>query len=349
MMNKKLNSTTAILVALSFLQPVPGLAQVEVRTPGAITGVAFETALACLANFKGKPKEAEAACLEELKSAGIPCDPGLLQPDRSVDVRGNENGGSPDKIAERIVRAANLEACMGAAGAQDTAGAAAQAEADAQAATDAAALAAADAAAQAEAQARNAAEAAASEAAARAAVQTTECAVELVEASGNTVCADDMTQAEIAVVTAGTAAQTDIEVTTQTVTPGDTRSSQQEFVDQSTTARDGGLTMLESAGLLALGAVVVGAILQNGETVTANTGDRVVVRDEFGNFSVLKDDDVLVREPGSTVRTETYSDGSTRSFVTVSPCATSRAVAVSSPERCICQLSWSSTQPEYIA
>ena len=34
---------------------------------------------------------------------------------------------------------------------------------------------------------------------------------------------------------------------------------------------------------------------------------------------------------------------------TVSPCATSRAVAVSSPERCICQLSWSSTQPEYIA
>ena len=34
---------------------------------------------------------------------------------------------------------------------------------------------------------------------------------------------------------------------------------------------------------------------------------------------------------------------------TVSPCATSRAVAVSNPERCICQLSWSSTTPEYIA
>ena len=34
---------------------------------------------------------------------------------------------------------------------------------------------------------------------------------------------------------------------------------------------------------------------------------------------------------------------------TVSPCATSLAVAVSSPERCICQLSWSRTQPEYIA
>jgi hypothetical protein len=34
---------------------------------------------------------------------------------------------------------------------------------------------------------------------------------------------------------------------------------------------------------------------------------------------------------------------------TVSPCATRLAVAVSSPERCICQLSVSSTQPEYIA
>jgi hypothetical protein len=34
---------------------------------------------------------------------------------------------------------------------------------------------------------------------------------------------------------------------------------------------------------------------------------------------------------------------------TVSPCATSRAVAVRSPAHCICQLSWSSTQPEYMA
>jgi hypothetical protein len=34
---------------------------------------------------------------------------------------------------------------------------------------------------------------------------------------------------------------------------------------------------------------------------------------------------------------------------TVSPCATSFAVAVSSSERCSCQPSWSTTQPEYIA
>ncbi len=33
---------------------------------------------------------------------------------------------------------------------------------------------------------------------------------------------------------------------------------------------------------------------------------------------------------------------------TLSPCATSRAVAVSSPDRAICQESWSQTQPVYI-
>lgn len=34
---------------------------------------------------------------------------------------------------------------------------------------------------------------------------------------------------------------------------------------------------------------------------------------------------------------------------TFSPCATSRAVAVSKPDRAICQDSWSQTQPVYIA
>ena len=34
---------------------------------------------------------------------------------------------------------------------------------------------------------------------------------------------------------------------------------------------------------------------------------------------------------------------------TLSPCATSRAVAVSSPDRAICHESWSQTQPVYIA
>jgi outer membrane protein OmpA-like peptidoglycan-associated protein len=35
-----------------------------------------------------------------------------------------------------------------------------------------------------------------------------------------------------------------------------------------------------------------------------------------GQLRVLKDDDVLLRQPGSDVRTETFNDGSTRTFVT---------------------------------
>jgi len=40
-----------------------------------------------------------------------------------------------------------------------------------------------------------------------------------------------------------------------------------------------------------------------------------VVRNPDGGFEVYKDDDTLIRSPGSTVRTETYSDGSTRTTV----------------------------------
>lgn len=406
MISKNLNSTTAIVVALSFLQPLPGLAQAKAQTPVPIPAEALETTLLCLENFKGKPKDAEEACLEELKLAEVACDPSLLLPD-GVSAK-KDKGGSKEQIAERIVRAANAEACMtdeakaAAEEAQNAADAKAKADADALAAADAkavadlkaqeaakaeaeakeraeaAALAAAlaeaaakenakaakadakaeskaakaeaeaekkanaevqaqadadakalleaeakseaettaIAEAEAQAQAKKAEETAAAEAAARAAAQSTECVVELVDAAGATLCADDMSQAEIAAVTAAATAKTDVEVTTQTVTEEATRSSSQEFVEPKASTKDGGLSNLEKAGLLALGAVVVGAILKNGEKVTAKTGDRVVVQDQYGNYSVLKDDDVLLREAGSTVRTETFSDGSTRTFVT---------------------------------
>ncbi|MDP3862148.1 MAG: OmpA family protein, partial [Phaeovulum sp.] len=108
------------------------------------------------------------------------------------------------------------------------------------------------------------------------------------------------------------------EVVTRTISEADTRSSRQEFdntVSAAPKADDKGLTNLEKAGLLLLGAVVVGAILKNNERVVANTGDRVVVQDEFGGYRIYKDDDVLLLQPGATVRTETFSDGSTRTFV----------------------------------
>jgi outer membrane protein OmpA-like peptidoglycan-associated protein len=48
----------------------------------------------------------------------------------------------------------------------------------------------------------------------------------------------------------------------------------------------------------------------------ANSGDRVVVQDDRGALTVLKDEDAILRQPGAQVRTETFSDGSSRSFVT---------------------------------
>jgi hypothetical protein len=45
----------------------------------------------------------------------------------------------------------------------------------------------------------------------------------------------------------------------------------------------------------------------------SNSGDRVVTRNETGQYVVYRDDDALLRQPGTDVRTETFSDGSTRS------------------------------------
>ena len=88
-----------------------------------------------------------------------------------------------------------------------------------------------------------------------------------------------------------------------------------------------GLSDLEKAGLLVLGALAVGAIIKNNRRrtthrstwrerrVVSNTGDRVVVLQPDGTYQVLKDDDTVIRRPGSTVRTETFRDGSTRTIV----------------------------------
>lgn len=122
---------------------------------------------------------------------------------------------------------------------------------------------------------------------------------------------------------------------TETVTEETARSSAEEFAAAPTALGDGrksGLSNLEKAGLLALGALAVGAIIKNnreaaatdttvstmgpGESrVVSNTGDRVIVLQPDGTYRVLKDDDTIIRRPGSTVRTETFRDGSTRTIV----------------------------------
>ena len=101
---------------------------------------------------------------------------------------------------------------------------------------------------------------------------------------------------------------------TTTVTAADVRTSDQDFENAvsaaaAPAAKDKGLTDLEKFGLLALGAVAIGAII-NSNRVVANSGDRVVVQRADGQYVVLKDDDTLLRQPGSTIQTQNFADGS---------------------------------------
>jgi outer membrane protein OmpA-like peptidoglycan-associated protein len=75
-----------------------------------------------------------------------------------------------------------------------------------------------------------------------------------------------------------------------------------------------GLSDAEKLLLLGAGALAVGAIISNNRKVELNSGDRVVVS-RNGTYSLLKDDDALLRQPGAKIRTETFDDGSTRTTV----------------------------------
>ena len=128
------------------------------------------------------------------------------------------------------------------------------------------------------------------------------------------------------------------EVETETVTEADVRSSDEDFdtkveseasaadaqasasAGAETTATTGGsgndgMSTFEKALLLGLGAAVVGSVLNNGDRVVTNSGDRVVVERD-GELVVLKNDDELLRQPGSQIQTQTFADGSTRTVVT---------------------------------
>lgn len=112
------------------------------------------------------------------------------------------------------------------------------------------------------------------------------------------------------------------EIAVEELTVEDVRSSDQDFETRATgdaaavtpQSRDRGLSNFEMALLLGLGAAVVGSVLKNGDEVKSNSGDRVVVERD-GDLVVLKDDDVLLRQPGTRVQTQTFDDGSTRTVV----------------------------------
>lgn len=140
---------------------------------------------------------------------------------------------------------------------------------------------------------------------------------------------EGIVEVEEAAVGAAATAETDtadnVEVVEEEVTEETARSADEDFettasgnasASASASSDDGGLSNFEKALLVGLGAVAVGSILNNGDEVVTNSGDRVVVRGEDGAYRVLKDDDALLRQPGSQVRTETFGDGSTRTTVT---------------------------------
>lgn len=93
------------------------------------------------------------------------------------------------------------------------------------------------------------------------------------------------------------------------------RPGQQQAQEQAEDDDDDGLSDLEKAGLVVLGALAVGALLKNGNRVVSNSGDRVVVDQGNGQYFVMKDDDTLLRQPGNEVETETFADGSIRTTV----------------------------------
>ncbi|MFY1710102.1 OmpA family protein [Tritonibacter mobilis] len=134
-----------------------------------------------------------------------------------------------------------------------------------------------------------------------------------------------------AAAAAGDDAEAEAEVIEETVTEDTARSSAEEFdtkVNETAATedaapaapsaeadKDDGLSKLEKAALLGLGALAVGQLLKSGETVVSNSGDRAVVEQD-GQYRVIKNDDALLRQPGSNVKTYQFKDGSTRTVVT---------------------------------
>ncbi|TGN46482.1 OmpA family protein [Paracoccus liaowanqingii] len=118
------------------------------------------------------------------------------------------------------------------------------------------------------------------------------------------------------------------EVTEQQVTEDSARSSTEDFATNLRDALAGATgqqpeareedddNTLRNALLLGLGAVAVGTYLNNNRQVALSAPDRVVVTRADGSQEVIKDEVALLRQPGSTVATENFDDGSSRTIVT---------------------------------
>ncbi|UWQ20792.1 OmpA family protein [Jannaschia sp. W003] len=254
-------------------------------------------------------------------------------PDTEVTAETEGADAGSDAAMEEAAEEAGTEedASVGAGATPDAATATAEAEPEAEAETTA------EAEVEAEAEAEPAAEAetvmpeseAAAEVAARPEPELTpeqERARDQAEAALSSLDtqtgSDDAAAAEPTAAAALSAsdedASADAEVTEEEVTDADVRSASEDFATQAVVTDDdrGGLSDTQKLALGALGALAVGTLLNNRARVVSNSGDRVVVQRADGDLTVLKDDDALLRRPGSTVRTERFDDGSSRTIVT---------------------------------
>lgn len=158
------------------------------------------------------------------------------------------------------------------------------------------------------------------------------------QAQANAVSQADAQTSAAAAAASGEGSGDEPELIEETVQADDVRSSSEDFstsVTQAPTAqatdqelkdakakaRENGedaerARTVAGAALLGLGAVALNEILSNNETVVSNSGDRVVIEDQNGQYRVLRNDDVLLRRPGADVATYRYDDGSTRNVVT---------------------------------
>ncbi|MCA3453812.1 MAG: OmpA family protein [Rhodobacter sp.] len=121
----------------------------------------------------------------------------------------------------------------------------------------------------------------------------------------------------LSALAAGVIAPDAANTVTRTLSAADTRSPAQDFTSALTTTapsqvedKDDGLTDLQKAGLIALGIVVVGMLI-NRNRVVANSGDRVVVDRGNGDLAIWKDDDAILRAPGVVETRQRFDDGST--------------------------------------
>jgi outer membrane protein OmpA-like peptidoglycan-associated protein len=303
----------------------------EAEAQAAADAQAAEEAAAAEAQAAEEAAAAEAQAAEDAAAAEAQAaeDAAAAEAQAAEDAAAAEAQAAEDAAAAEA-QAAEDAAAAEAQAAEEAAAAEAQAQAEAEAEAEAEAQAAAEAAeaeaaqqaeaeaqAQAEAEAQAAADAQAAEEAAAAEAER----AQILQERG----------AAAAAASADTDSAAEANVVTEQVTEESVRASDQEFetevtgdaaaqTESQTTAQtnddNDGMSDLEKALLLGLGAAVVGSVLSSGERVVSNSGDRIVVEDPNGDLRVLKDDDALIRRPGDEVRTETFDDGSSRTIVT---------------------------------